>query len=65
MSDKIATELRIARARLDLSQKDAAERMSARYPKLTPSTWQTVLSFAERGWVDKALVELVGKGEQA
>jgi len=61
MDDTIATKLRVARARLDLNQRDAAELLSQRYPRLTARTWATVLSFAERGWVDRALKTLGGE----
>jgi len=61
----IGKEIRVARAKLGISQREAAEIMAHNHPRLSAPSWTNVISFAEQGYIDDMLETLVGKGEQS
>ena len=65
MKRDLARDMRVARAHTGKTQREMAGILAKRYPQLAQASWHSVISYIERGWVDKALSELVGKGEQA
>ena len=59
----IGKEIRVARAKLGISQREAAEIMARHQPRLSAPSWTNVISFAEQGYIDDVLETLVGKGD--